>query len=111
MRLAVLTTVALDTDPQSGPDTRNGLKLAARFGRIAEALTPFAPRALPRFARQDAARCWLGHFIQARSRSRPVGALEGASASAQMDLVGRCRRKTAMQGHRGGRRVNAFGAY
>ncbi|WIV68905.1 hypothetical protein [Natrialbaceae archaeon AArc-T1-2] len=33
-RLAVLTTVALDTDPQSGPDARNGLKLAARSGRV-----------------------------------------------------------------------------
>jgi len=71
------TTVALDTDPQSGPDTRNGLKLAARFG-------------------QDAARCWLGHRIQARSRSRPDGRSRRRERERADGSVGRCRRKTAM---------------
>jgi len=61
-RLAVLTTVALDTDPQSGPDARNGLKLAARSGRVG-------------------ARFWLDDLPEALSLA-PQGALTKARARA-----------------------------
>ncbi len=61
-RLAVLTTVALDTDPQSGPDARNGLKLAARSGRVG-------------------ARLWLDGLPETLSLA-PQGALTKARARA-----------------------------
>ncbi|MDL0129925.1 hypothetical protein PNP59_03100 [Halobacterium salinarum] len=67
LRRAFAATVALDTDPPSGPDARNGLKLAARSGRVG-------------------ARCWMGGRLgRALARARE-GAREGASESAQTSL-------------------------
>jgi len=66
-RRAFSATVALDTDPRIGPDTSGHIPLAARSGRVG-------------------ARCWLDGLPEARSRSRPGGAHEGASESAQMVL-------------------------
>ncbi|RKD86215.1 hypothetical protein ATJ93_4632 [Halopiger aswanensis] len=70
-------TVALDTDPLSGPDTSGHIPLAARSGRVG-------------------ARCWLGHLTQARSRSRPVGRSRRRERERTDVTVGRSRRKTAM---------------
>ncbi|RQG90871.1 hypothetical protein EA473_19950 [Natrarchaeobius chitinivorans] len=57
--------------------------LAARSGRVAESLTPFAPRVLPRFPQQNDARYWL-ILLQRRSRSRPRGTRAKARARARV---------------------------
>jgi len=78
----VLTTVALDTDPQSGPDTRNDLKLAARSGRVAGRLTPFglpSPASRCSAGRRAVLVRWPSFGALARA---PGGAHEGASESA-----------------------------
>ena len=63
----VLGDSRLDTNPHIGPDTSGHIPLAARSRRVG-------------------ARCWLDGLPEARSRSRPMGAREGASESAQMVL-------------------------
>lgn len=65
LRLAVLTTVALDTVPQFGPDTSRLTPLVARSGRVERAVLVVAASSR-------------------HSRSRPRVASEGASESAEM---------------------------
>jgi len=67
-RRAFSATVALDTGPQSGPDTSGHIPLAARSGRVS-------------------ARCWLTPIVQALSLAPAKGVREGASESA--DASGR----------------------
>ncbi|RDI69562.1 hypothetical protein DWB78_18585 [Halopelagius longus] len=124
----MLTTVALDTDPQAGPDTRNGLKLAARSGRGIGPLTRQTrgarlPR--PRSRRSRGLLVRVPRLTSLRSVSRravlvvwpPVDALSlaptlGRSRRRERERgdgsVGRRCRKTAMFGASRWRRVSAF---
>ncbi|KAB1198176.1 hypothetical protein GJR99_11840 [Haloferax sp. MBLA0078] len=72
----MLSTAALDTNPQSGPDARNGLKLAARFGH-------------------NGARCWMVSHCRAHAFRAPMARVKARKACAESVGCSRCERAAA----------------
>ncbi|QCC61839.1 hypothetical protein DVR14_24505 (plasmid) [Natrinema thermotolerans] len=91
-RRAFSATVALDTDPQSGPDTSGHIPLAARSGRVG-------------------ARCWLGPPHAGALSLAPGRALAKARARARRWFCRSLSSENRDVGASRCRRVSAFGLW